>query len=326
MTNSSIQDVPRMTASLWTVLVTMEGFITIIGIAFNGFGLIVQLFGRLHRKIMGVYMVSMTLNDLGFAILVLPVSLHVSVVGTSRGWSCDWFAVSMEFFMRGSITGLAALCLDRYVAIRWPYWHSAHVTPSGSAYICGALWAVNMLLQMILYVTSDGGRYTRIYQVCGLYATGGAALVRRCFQGFNLFICYLTVIITSVYIGIVVRRHRRQVAAQDQVTGNNINPMDASILASFQAVWQMALVLLLTGVPRLLLLAVPTPMLLAQLAPFLLWLAYTNCIFNVVVYSFQTQAFREASKSLIRRVINTNRTNTSVESPVVDAVDTVFPF
>ncbi|XP_068679813.1 cannabinoid receptor 1-like [Montipora foliosa] len=172
----------------------------------NGSVLFVILRGRLHINAGLFTLCSLTLTDLIWAGLVVPLYLSFRVAELISGQACsnrsDWdnpVMVSAFFLCLFSTVGtLGVMSVDRYLAVSRPLWYKVHVNKRHTISACCAVWVISLSIVVLKQVEIFPRRAIELFEA--LYI-GPIALLVIVFQVSSL---------------VVLRRHNNAVANMNE--------------------------------------------------------------------------------------------------------------
>ncbi|XP_062987431.1 mas-related G-protein coupled receptor member H-like [Elgaria multicarinata webbii] len=137
--------------------------ICLLGLVGNG--RVIWLLGfRIKRNPFTTYILNLSIADFGVLISLLATSTFVIVVNLyNRNYVLSvFFLLFLELFFFMYSTGqflLAAISIDRCVAVLFPLWHRCHRPPRLSTIVCSLIWILSFLLSGIHFTLQMTGSF-----------------------------------------------------------------------------------------------------------------------------------------------------------------------
>ncbi|KAH0617404.1 hypothetical protein JD844_015564 [Phrynosoma platyrhinos] len=153
----------------------INGFIVLICLlGFLGNGMVIWFLGfRMKRNPFTTYILNLSIADFGVLLCIICTSTFVIIVHLYNRISAfaEIFLVFFELFFFTYSTSqflLAAISIDRCVAVLFPLWHRCHRPPHLSTIICALIWVFSFLLSGIhftLHRTVSSEKSPLLYQL-----------------------------------------------------------------------------------------------------------------------------------------------------------------
>ena len=297
---------------------------TVLRAFLSAFYIIVTLFGNtltivavtkedFLRKVGNSFIVSLAVADILMAVLVVPLFTIDSIAHLSLGdILCIIFASSDLMFCTASILNITIISIDRYIAITDPLRYATRMTTKVAGSLICCVWTISGLISYLPLIINEFLNTRIIYMVDrSCYFD----LVNPTMMVFVIIFWFVpTLMILSAY-GMIFRVARKQEARVCELANisNNLNrgqndTKPISLQRSHKAAKTLGLVnaiFLICWVPNFVLTflsfvsprtAVHVPIHLWHVVP---WLAYSNSMFNPVIYAVCNKSFRKAFKKIL---------------------------
>ena len=204
--------------------------VLVIGTSGNLILMISILFRREARRMQSnVFLISLALTDFLTSTICGPYylrSLHVSEFMPNDGkelWLCSVMLVYVYFFAIESILSLALLSLDRFFAVRMPFWYQRMVTRRSCVGVTCFCWIYGMVTLFPAFFDSDWVVYeNQPGSPCG-FRWGEASEV---FIGLNFLFSFVIPAIVICVTNVLVFK-----TAKEQNRKVNICPADRRSIA-----------------------------------------------------------------------------------------------
>ena len=204
----------------WTLdLEVIFTCLAVVGLSLNIFTLLVHFHQRSYRKVRWIYVIAIIINDICFYIFCLPFVVayrfqetteHVNALCLIRTSLSKIHAVF-------SIFGTALLCLDKWIALRHPYWYLAHLHEAVTAVkIISTVAVIGVIHHIILAFLpkNPDAIDTDLHIDCVLREIITAGI----YESITVIIVQVTsitiILFTSLDILLIIRKHRRAIADQ----------------------------------------------------------------------------------------------------------------
>ena len=174
-----------------------------------------------------IFLVSLSLADLGIGVLAIPFKMLIIVVEdeTLRQRLCEADIFVHGTFVLASLESVIGITIERYLAIELPFWHRSNVT-TRRVYITTAwLWLTS--LAPAIYggvIAVNGAFYVDDHGWCTYNPAYGSTFI--IWIDIVIYIALPFALISFIYVRIVilVRRHLARRANNDK--GNNLSMED----------------------------------------------------------------------------------------------------
>ncbi|XP_078247798.1 proto-oncogene Mas-like [Pogona vitticeps] len=142
----------------------INGFILLISLlGLVGNGVVIWLLGfRIKRNPYATYILNLSVADFGVLICLIFIAISNSV-DTQNGINPPvylYFYIIFELFFFAYSTSqflLAAISIERCVAVIFPLWHQCHRPPHLSAIACALIWILSFLLPAVSFTLLSTG-------------------------------------------------------------------------------------------------------------------------------------------------------------------------
>ena len=264
------------------------------------------------RKVGNSFIVSLAVTDILMAVLVIPLFTIDSIAHTSLGnILCVIIASSDLMFGTASILNISIISIDRYIAITDPLHYATRMTTKVAGSMICFVWTISGLISYLPIIINEILNARRIHMVdrsCYFDLVNPTIVV---FVMISLFVPTLMMLSAYGMIFRVARKHEAQICQRADIS-NNLNigqkvKQPTSLQRSHKAAKTLGLVItifLICWMPNIAFtfLSLVSPNIAEPTSPIweiVPWMAYSNSMFNPLIYAVCNRSFRMAFKKML---------------------------
>ena len=264
------------------------------------------------RKVGNSFIVYLAVTDILMAVFNVPPFTINSMTHVSFGHIlCIIFASNDIIFCTASILNITMISIDRYIAITDPLRYATHMTTKVAGDLICCVWIISVLIAYLPIIANEILTTPYIYianRACWFFLSNPAILVYVILSWF-----VPTMMMLSAY-GMIFRVARKQEVRISNLgnissnlnNGNNLF-QPTSLRRSHKAAKTLGLVIgifLVCWMPNytcifLTYVSANTGISNSPLWEIVPWLAYSNSMFNPVIYAVCNKSFRKAFKKIL---------------------------
>ncbi|XP_005108757.1 trace amine-associated receptor 9 [Aplysia californica] len=99
----------------------------------------------------------LAIADLLVGVWSLPLYILAEIPATlpmirSQRWTCSLRYISNSISQCSSLSLLILMCVDRFMAINWPFWYQRHVTNTRMMLVMSVIFAIHLTRAYVVYV------------------------------------------------------------------------------------------------------------------------------------------------------------------------------
>ena len=281
------------------------GFLACVG---NGLVLLLIIKNESLQTVTNCFIASLALADFIVGIAVTPISV-LSHLGLPHNFlGCVFTNSFIVAFCKVSILSLLAIALERYFAISHPFLYTKHLDVKRALFVNAAVWCLGIVLG---FIPMYGWNLKVLYNenwICSFVTV----IDLRYSVYLTFFACILTplIIITICYVRIflIVRRHKIQIAALENVLPRNqeSSASKSISLRDIKAAKSLAIVIFLFALMWMPINILNTISVLCvtcqhstELLLVTILLSHANSAVNPFLYAYGNSNFKKAFKRLM---------------------------
>ena len=236
------------------------------------------------RRASNYLLFSLAIADLIITFVCQPIVLEYISFLTffhecRRSWQLPVYSISSALSCQSSVLHLAAISLDRFVAVAFPVRHKIFMEKGGLKVMLIASWSIPILTSVLPNIIPTGFTPVFYFIRIGIFV----------FSGLSIFFFHFLIVVALLYY----KKKTKQLRAR--TVSVRVTCTLAIATGVFIVCW----------VPISTLLSVGKPPPLPQRSPLYFWfetLALSNSAMNFVIYSARMRDFKDAYVGILRKM------------------------